>query len=58
MSKSRERFNVIAKSWGGTKCPVLVGLTEKEAVEFCEENNWQLCPDGGYVWDLVIEEEW
>lgn len=31
-------------------------LTYEEALEFCEVNDWVMCMDGGYIWDLVIEE--
>ena len=48
-------YKVIATSWGGTEHTVLEGLTEKDAIEFCNDNNWEL--DLGYIWDLEIEEE-
>jgi hypothetical protein len=33
------------------------GLTEEEATEICEGYGWEVAPDGGFVWDLEIEEE-
>ena len=50
-------FRVVAKSWGGTKWTVTEDLTEAEAVDFCDSYGWTLCPDGGYIWDLEIEEQ-
>ena len=30
--------------------------TEEEAIECCESYGWEVAPDGGFVWDLEIEE--
>lgn len=49
-------FRVVMKSWGGTKETLFDGLSEDDAVEICDFYNWEYSPDGGYVWDLEIEE--
>ena len=36
---------------------VISGVTEEEAIRFCDDNNWEYAPDGGFVWDLEIEED-
>lgn len=50
-------FKIVMTSWGGTRRDMYTGLTYKEAYEICEEYGWQVAPGGGYMWDLVIEEE-
>ena len=50
-------FKVVMCSMGGTKKDMYTGKTYKEALEICEFYGWEACPDGGYVWDLEIEEE-
>lgn len=30
--------------------------TYAECEDWCEAMNWEACPDGGFVWDLEIEE--
>ena len=49
-------YKVIMSSWGGTKQDMYTGLTYDEALEICKDYDWQVAPDGGYVWDLEIEE--
>ena len=44
---------------GTVKQKYMGGLTYTEAVEICEDNGWVICPDGdgGFEWDLEVEEE-
>lgn len=45
---------------GGTvKKDMYTGMTHKDAVDICENYGWEVAPDGegGFVWDLDIEEE-
>lgn len=42
---------------GTVKKDMYTNLSRKEAVEICENYGWEVAPDGGFVWDLVIEEE-
>ena len=48
---------IVMVSMGGTRRDMYGGLTEKDAVEICESMDWVACPDGGYVWDLEIEDD-
>lgn len=50
-------YKIVMTSWGGTRRDMYTGLTEKEATEICESYGWTVAPDGGYEWDLEIEEE-
>ena len=50
-------YKIVMSSWGGTKHDFAVGLSEKEAVELCDSYGWEYSEDGGYVWDLEIEED-
>jgi len=50
-------YKIVMCSIGGTRKDMYTGLTEKEAEEICEGYGWEACLDGGYVWDLEIEEE-
>lgn len=52
-----KKCKIIMYSLGGTKKDMFTGLTYDEAYEICESYGWQADPDGGYVWDLDIEEE-
>lgn len=51
------KYKVIMKSWGGTVRDLCTNLSYEEALDICEGYGWQFDPDGGYVWDLEIEEE-
>ena len=52
------KFKIMMCSWGGTRREFASGLTEKEAIEICESLHWMYeSPEGGYTWDLEIEEE-
>jgi len=33
------------------------GLSLSEAMNICEYYGWEVAPDGGFVWDLDIEED-
>ena len=33
------------------------GLTEQEAIDFCEENNWEHMDENCFVWDLDYVED-
>lgn len=50
-------YRIVMTSLGGTRRPMYTGLSEENAIEICEDFGWVACPDGGYVWDLEIEEE-
>lgn len=51
-------MKIMLESWGGTKKEFMSDLTEKEAVEICESLNWEYeSEEGGYIWDLIIEED-
>jgi hypothetical protein len=50
-------FKVIRYSLGGTVRDMYTGLTYDDAYAICEDFGWSVCPDGGYEWDLDIEEE-
>lgn len=50
-------YKIIMFSLGGTERTMYSGLTKEDAERICEDYGWQACPDGGYVWDLDIEEE-
>ena len=49
-------FKIVMTSWGGTRCDMFTDLSYEEAYGICESYGWQASPDGGYVWDLEIEE--
>ena len=50
-------YRIVMTSWGGTRHTMYEGLTYREAEEICEGYGWSVAPDGGYEWDLEIEEE-
>ena len=52
------RWKIVMVSWGGIKKDFMTDLTSKaEAAEICEGYDWVYEPeDGGYLWDLEIEE--
>ena len=50
-------YKIVMKSWGGTQQDMYTGLSYANAVDICEDYGWEVAPDGGYVWDLEIEEE-
>ena len=50
-------YKIVMTSWGGTRCDMFTDLSYEEAYELCESYGWQASPNGGYVWDLEIEEE-
>ena len=54
--KSVTMYRVLMVSWGGTRRVLWDDMTYKDALRFCEDNGWLYCPDGGYEWDLEIEE--
>lgn len=49
-------YKICVESMGGTRRDLVELMTYNEALEFCESNNWVFCMDGGYIWDLIIEE--
>lgn len=51
-----EQWKVVMRSMGGTERTYVDRLTYQEALDICIDNDWQLCPDGGYIWDLDIVE--
>ena len=34
------------------KYPFMTVENEKQALEFCEDNNWEWMDENGFVWDL------
>ena len=42
---------------GSVKRDMYTGLDEAMAEEICKDFGWEASPDGGFVWDLEIEEE-
>ena len=50
-------FKIVMVSMGSTRKDMYTGLTYDEANDLCESYGWEVAPDGGYVWDLEIEEE-
>lgn len=50
---------IVMVSWGGTKKDFMTDLASRaEAAEICEDYNWVWsAEEGGYLWDLEIEEE-
>ena len=50
-------YKIVMCSMGGTRKDMFTGLAYGEAESICEDYGWTACPDGGYVWDLEIEEE-
>ncbi len=50
-------YKIVMTSWGGTRHTMYEGLTYREAEKICDGYGWEIAPDGGYVWDLEIEEE-
>lgn len=50
-------YKIVLTSMGGTRRNYMTGLTEDEAIKLCEDNGWEIDPDGGYVWDMEIEED-
>ena len=49
-------FKIVMSSWGGTRRDMFTALSYEEAYGICESYGWRASPDGGYVWDLEIEE--
>lgn len=56
MKNNERHYKIMMKSWGGTRYLYMECLTYQEAFDICENNAWVVCPNGGYLWDLVIEE--
>ena len=50
------KYKVMLNSWGGTQHEYASGLTYRDAERMCEDMHWVL-DEGGYIWDLTIEEE-
>ena len=51
-------YKIVMMSMGGTKTDMFTKLSYTEAIEICEDYGWEVeSPNGGYVWDLEIEEE-
>lgn len=49
-------FQVVMCSWGDTRRVFMSGFETYEQVrEMCDYYDW-ICDDGGYIWDLEIEE--
>ena len=48
-------FNVMMVA-GKVKKVMYTFETEQEAIDCCESYGWEVAPDGGFVWDLEIDE--
>lgn len=51
-------FKVQIVSAGGVRYDLICGLTEQEAIDFCEENNWEYMDENCFVWDLDYVEDY
>ena len=49
-------YKILLQSMGGTRKTLIELMTYEEALEYCESNDWVMCMDCGYIWDLIIEE--
>ena len=49
----------IVMSAGSVKQDMMRGLTREQAEEICDGYGWEISPDGdgGFVWDLDVEED-
>ncbi len=57
-AEREEMYKIVMVSWGGTKHDFASDLSYDEALQICEDNNWEYSYEpGGYVWDLEIEED-
>jgi hypothetical protein len=56
MEGKKPTFKIVMVA-GRIKRDMYTGLDEATANEICEEYGWEVAPDGGFVWDLEIEEE-
>ena len=50
-------YKVIMVSDGGIKHDFVNGLTQNEAFEICEMNNWEYQDENGYCWELNFVRE-
>lgn len=53
----KKLYKIMVESWGGTRQLYMECLSYEEALEICESYNWEICLDGGYIWDMVIDEQ-
>lgn len=51
------KYKIVMESLGGTTRTMYSGMEYETALEICENLGWIACPDGGYEWDLFIEED-
>lgn len=49
-------YKIVMTSWGGTRRDMFTDLTYENALELCESYDYVVCSDGGYEWELEIEE--
>lgn len=50
-------YKIMLESWGGTRKVLIEDMSYDDALEFCESYNWEYCMDGGYIWDMIIDEQ-
>ncbi len=57
--KEGQKMFKIVMTAGTVKKDMFTGMTHEQAVEICEGYGWTVAPDGdgGFEWDLEIEEE-
>lgn len=48
----------IQLSTGWIRKDYVTGLTEQEAIDFCDENGWKFRDENGFVWDMDYIEEY
>ena len=51
-------FIVQIVSAGGVRHDLYGDLTEREAIDFCEENNWHYLDENCFEWDLDYVEDY
>lgn len=52
------KFKVCIVSVGGVRHDLYCDLTEVEAIEICEENNWEWCDENCFVWSMDYMEDY
>lgn len=50
-------YKIMLESWGGTRKVLIEDMSYDDALEFCESYNWEYCMNGGYIWDMIIDEQ-
>lgn len=48
----------IQLSCGWTHMDYVSGMTEQEAIDFCEQSGWKFIDENGFEWDMDYVEDW